>query len=98
MAQNVSFHRTSKRQDIIKKWLVAEGKITQTDMDAYKGVSLGDDESVILLRLPSDDEKAKIAETVKDGRDTVVQDVYALFNGVVSKVQTVGVTVVKTLL
>lgn len=47
---NVTFHRSSKKQEIVKAYLVEQGMRTADEMASYKGVILGDDDTVILTR------------------------------------------------
>ena len=78
---NVSFHRTSKRQEIIKAELVKNGYRTADEMNAYKGVKLGDDDTVILTRPATDEELATVRESVVGATSATVSEVFASFGG-----------------
>ena len=78
---NVTFHRTSKQQETVKRYLVEIGKRTQAEMDSYKGVILGDENTVILTRKATEKELTVIRETVKTATTATVNDVYATFSG-----------------
>ena len=78
---NVTFHRTSKKQETVKAFLVEQGKRTADEMTAYKGVKLGDDDSVILTRQATPDEMETVKAVVPSASRAVVGEVYALVNG-----------------
>ena len=78
---NVTFHRTSKQQETVKRYLVEIGKRTQEEMDGYKGVVLGDDNTVILTRKATSKELEIIRETVKSASSATICEVYATFGG-----------------
>ena len=78
---NVTFHRTSKQQETVKQYIVETGKRTKAEMDSYKGVILGDENTVILTRKATADELSVIRETVKTATTATVCDVYATFSG-----------------
>ena len=78
---NVTFHRTSKKQEAIKAYILEKGLRTADEMNAYKGVKLGDDDSVLLQRPATPEEMDAIKESVPMADSAIVSDVYALFNG-----------------
>lgn len=78
---NVTFHRTSKKQEIVKDELVKNGYRTAEEMTNYKGVILGDDDTVILTRKATDDELATVRETVNGASSATVSEVFATFGG-----------------
>lgn len=78
---NVTFHRSSKKQEIVKAYLVEQGMRTADEMASYKGVILGDDDTVILTRKATDDELATVRETVNGASSARVAEVYAQFGG-----------------
>lgn len=78
---NVTFHRTSKKQELVKAELVKNGYRTAEEMTAYKGVILGDDDTVILTRKATDEELATVRETVNGASCATVSEVFAVFGG-----------------
>ena len=78
---NVTFHRTSKKQETVKAFLVEQGKRTADEMNAYKGVILGDDDTVILTRPATADEMETVKAVVPSASRAVVGEVYMLVNG-----------------
>lgn len=78
---NVTFHRTSKKQETVKSYIIEKGLRTADEMNAYKGVKLGDDDSVLLQRAATADEMTVIKTAVPSADSAIVSDVYALFNG-----------------
>ena len=78
---NVTFHRTSKKQEAIKQYIINNGLRTADEMNAYKGVKLGDDDSILLQRPATQDEMEVIKTSVPSADSAIVSDVYALFNG-----------------
>lgn len=83
---NVTFHRTSKKQEQVKAFLVEQGKRTVEQMNAYKGVILGDDDSVILTRPATVDEMETVQKVVPSATRATVGEVFALVNGRVKRV------------
>ena len=78
---NVSFHRTDKKQERIKAYLVERGIVSADDMSAYKGVRLGDDSTVILFRPATEEENKNLSARVTGAKRGTVCTVYAMFDG-----------------
>ena len=83
---NVTFHRTSKKQEQVKAYLVEQGKRTAEEMNAYKGVILGDDDTVILTRPATVDEMETVQGVVPSATRATVGEVFSLVNGRVKRV------------